>query len=81
MIGNTADIVAIELLAAAQGIEFHGPKKSSPSLERAIAAIRSVSPSYKEDRSLSREVAKVATMIDEGKFCEQAASVLPSLGA
>lgn len=81
MLGNTADIVAIELLAAAQGIEFHKPKKSSPSLEKAIAAVRSVSPSYKEDRSLSREVAKVAAMIDEGKFCEQAASVLPSLGA
>ena len=81
MLGNTADIVAIELLAAAQGIEFHKPKKSSPSLEKAIAAVRSVSPSYKEDRSLSREVAKVAAMIDDGKFCEQAASVLPSLGA
>ena len=81
MLGNTADIVAIELLAAAQGIEFHKPKKSSPSLEKAIAAVRSVSPSYKEDRPLSREIAKVATMIDEGRFCEQAASVLPSLGA
>jgi len=81
MLGNTADIVAIELLAAAQGIEFHKPKRSSPSLEKAIAAVRSVSPSYKEDRSLSREVAKVAAMIDDGKFCEQAASVLPSLGA
>lgn len=81
MLGNTADIVAIELLAAAQGIEFHRPKKSSPSVEQAIAAVRSVSPSYKEDRSLSREVAKVATMIDDGKFCEHAASVLPSLGA
>ena len=81
MLGNTADIVAIELLAAAQGIEFHKPKKSSPSLEKAIAAVRSVSPSYKEDRPLSREIAKVAAMIDEGRFCEQAASVLPSLGA
>ncbi len=80
MLDNTADIVAIELLAAAQGIEFHRPKKSSPSLEQAIAAVRGVSPRYTEDRSLSRDVAKVATMIDEGRFCDEAASVLPSLG-
>jgi histidine ammonia-lyase len=80
MLQNTADIVAIELLAAAQGIEFHRPKKSSPPLEKAISALRQVSPSYKEDRSLSREVAKVAALIDAGEFCGQAQSVLPSLG-
>lgn len=80
MLENTANIVAIELIAAAQGIEFHRPQKSSPPLEQAIAAVRSVSPRYTEDRSLSREVAKVAAMIDEGSFCEHAASVLPSLG-
>jgi histidine ammonia-lyase len=81
MLGNTADIVAIELLAATQGIEFHRPQKSSPPLEQAMAAVRDISPRYTEDRSLSREVAKVASLIDAGSFCEQAASVLPSLGA
>jgi histidine ammonia-lyase len=81
MLENTGNIVAIELLAAAQGIEFHRPQKSSPPLEQAIAAVRSVSPRYTQDRSLSHDVAKVATLIDEGSFCEQAVSVLPSLGA
>ena len=81
MLGNTADIVAIELLAATQGIEFHRPQKSSPALEQAMAAVREISPRYVEDRSLSREIAKVASLIDAGNFCEQAASVLPSLGA
>ncbi|MGI9225155.1 MAG: histidine ammonia-lyase [Woeseiaceae bacterium] len=81
MLENTADIVAIELLAATQGIEFHRPQKSSPPLEQAMAAVRSISPRYTKDRSLSREVAQVAAMIDAGNFCEQAASVLPSLGA
>ena len=80
MVQNTSDIVAIELLAAAQGIEFHRPKKTSPPLETAVAAIRRVSPSYTEDRALSRDVARVAAMIDTGEFCEHAASVLPSLG-
>ena len=81
MLENTADIVAIELLAAAQGIEFHRPKTSSPPLEKAVSALRRVSPSYTEDRALSRDVAKVAAMINAGEFCEHATSVLPSLGA
>jgi histidine ammonia-lyase len=81
MLENSAEIVAIELLAAAQGIEFHRPKKTSPSLEQALAAIRSTSPAYIEDRSLSRDVTRVAKMIDQGEFCLQAQSVLPSLGA
>lgn len=81
MLGNTADIVAIELLAAAQGVEFHRPGKSSPPLEQTIAELREVSPRYTEDRSLSRDIAKVAAIIDEGRFCRHAASVLPSLGA
>jgi histidine ammonia-lyase len=81
MLANSADIVAIELLAAAQGIEFHRPKKSSPAIEKTIAAVRSVSPRYGEDRSLSRDIARLAAMIDSGEFSEHAASVLPSLGA
>ncbi|HSN52497.1 MAG TPA: histidine ammonia-lyase, partial [Woeseiaceae bacterium] len=81
MLENTADIVAIELLAAAQGIEFHRPKQSSPPIEKTLAAVRSVSPSYTADRSLSRDIARLSAMIDSGEFCEHAASVLPSLGA
>jgi histidine ammonia-lyase len=81
MLANSDNIVAIELLAAAQGIEFHRPKKSSPAIEKTIAAVRSVSRVYDEDRSLSRDIARLAAMIDSGEFCEHAASVLPSLGA
>ena len=81
MLENSGEIIAIELLAAAQGIEFHRPRKTSPSLEKALAAIRSVSPAYTEDRSLSRDVTRIANMIDGGEFCPQAQSVLPSLGA
>jgi histidine ammonia-lyase len=81
MLENSTNIVAIELLAAAQGIEFHRPKKSSPAIEKTIGAVRSVSPHYGEDRSLSPEIQRLAAMIDAGEFCEHAASVLPSLGA
>jgi histidine ammonia-lyase len=78
MIDNAVNIVAIELLAAAQGIEFHRPQKSSEMLERVIASLREVSPAYVEDRSLSADVCRVAELIERGQFCRYAASVLPS---
>jgi len=79
MIDNVERIVAIELLAAAQGIEFHRPKKSSPALEQMIATLRAVSPAYAEDRSLSADIARVAGLISKGGYCAGAASILPSL--
>jgi len=79
MIDNVSNIVAIELLAAAQGVEFHHPRKSSPAIERVISNLREVSPTYTEDRSLSADIARVAALIDKGVFCEHSASILPSL--
>ncbi len=77
MLDNVADIVAIELLAAAQGIGFRR-KRSSPAIEEVIAAIRQVSPAYDNDRSLSPDIRRIAATIDNGDYCHYAASVLPS---
>jgi histidine ammonia-lyase len=79
MIDNVADIIAIELLAAAQGVEFHRPGKSSPVIETVIAELREMSPAYEEDRSLSADIRRVAASVDNGIYCRHAASVLPSL--
>lgn len=79
MIDNVADIIAIELLAAAQGIEFHRPKKSSPVIEDVIAELREISPRYEEDRSLSSDIRRVAAIVDHGAYCVHASSILPSL--
>ena len=79
MLDNVDDIVAIELLAAAQGIDFHHPQKSSPAIEDVMTAIRELSPPFTEDRSLSADIRRIAVTIDEGEFCHYAASVLPSL--
>jgi len=80
MLDNVADIIAIELLAAAQGIEFHRPRKSSAVIEQVIAELREISPSYEQDRSLSSDIRRVAAVVDHGDYCVHAASVLPSLG-
>jgi histidine ammonia-lyase len=81
MLDNVANIVAIELLAAAQGIEFHHPQQSSEALEKIMAMLREVSPAYDEDRSMSADFARVARLVDDGVFCEFSASILPSLSA
>ena len=78
MLDNVADIVAIELLCAAQGIEFHS-NKSSPAIGEVLAGIREISPAYEEDRSLSADIRRVAAAIDEGEYCQYAESILPSL--
>jgi len=81
MIDNVADIIAIELLAAVQGIEFHRPKKSSPVIEDVIAELREISPRYEDDRSLSSDIRRVAAIVDHGAYCTHAASILPSLSS
>ncbi len=78
MLDNVDNIVAIELLSAAQGIEFHHPKQSSEPLEKVIATLRGVSPPYTDDRGLSADIGRVAALIESGTFCEHAASVLPT---
>ncbi|MGH8193405.1 MAG: histidine ammonia-lyase, partial [Woeseiaceae bacterium] len=78
MLDNVQNIVAIELLAASQGIEFHRPKKSSKTLERVVAEIRRLSKRYEEDRSLSGDIANVSTLIDAGYFYDFAKAALPT---
>ena len=78
LIDNVNRIVAIELLAAAQGIDFHHPSQSSDLLERAHADIRVVSPTFERDRSLKPDVEEVAALIEGGRFYETCESILPS---
>jgi histidine ammonia-lyase len=63
MNANTANILAVELLAAAEGIEFHRPLKSSPSLEVAHAAIRAKSPRFDRDRFFAPSIAATQNII------------------
>jgi histidine ammonia-lyase len=78
MAENTAAIVAIELLAAAQGVEFHRPLASSPPLEAALAAVRAVSPRFERDRPLAGDIRALQSLILEGRFGAEARALLPS---
>jgi histidine ammonia-lyase len=78
MLDNVTSIVAIELLAAAQGVEFR-ELQSSPAIEGVIAAIRELSPRYEQDRSLACDIRRVAATVENGDYCRFAESVLPSV--
>lgn len=81
MLDNVTNIVAIELLAAAQGIEFHHPRQSSAALEQVVEQIRAVSPRYERDRSLAPDIGKVVAMIEGGSFCQACKPILPGFAA
>jgi len=78
MLDNVAGIVAIELLAACQGIEFHRPLQSSATLEGVFAEVREMSERYVDDRPLAGDIARVRDAIQDGRFLEHAHALLPS---
>lgn len=81
MLKNTAHIVAIELLAAAQGIEFLRPLKTAPALEAVLRLVRSVSPAMMADRSLARDIAAVHHLVCSGDIAHAAERRIPDMHA
>jgi histidine ammonia-lyase len=70
MIANTRAIIAIEYLAAAQGVEYHRPLATSVPLARAIARLRRVVPFYDADRSFAPDIAHADALVAAGKLNE-----------
>lgn len=66
MIQNVAHILGIELLAAAQGIEFLRPLASSPALEQAHALLRARVPSIPTDRYLAPDIERATALVTGG---------------
>jgi len=68
MNANTAHILGIELLAAAEGIEFQRPLKSSPALETAHGRIREIAPRFDHDRFFAPSIAAVRDLVSVRAF-------------
>jgi len=62
------NLLAIELLAAAEGLEYRRPLKAGRGVERAFAALRKIAPPLADDRALSGDIARVAEAIRRGDF-------------
>ncbi len=72
MVVNSANIIAIELLSACQGVEFHSPLRSSPPLTQVQKLIRDHVPSYTEDRFFAPDIEAVRHLVEEGAVREAA---------
>jgi histidine ammonia-lyase len=63
---NAAGVIGIELLAAAQGLDFQAPLVSSPPLAEALATIRAAVPYYASDRYLAPDLAWAQAAVLDG---------------
>jgi histidine ammonia-lyase len=80
MAQNAAGIIGIELLAAAQGCDFHTPLTSSPALERVRQFLRRHVPKLENDRKMAPDIEAATEMVTSGALIEAAAAAtLPSL--
>ncbi|ATP58527.1 histidine ammonia-lyase [Pedobacter ginsengisoli] len=67
VVNNLERILAIELLTAAQALEFRRPLKTSPELEKLIFAFRQKIPAHENDRVLSIEIQKSIAFLNAYK--------------
>lgn len=76
---NTATIVGIELMAAAQGVAFHQPLKTSKTLQQVVEALRENVPAYDRDHYIAPDIQKATAMVQAGDFLSFAGKkLLPS---
>ena len=78
MIENAMNVVAIELLAAAQACDFHAPLPSSAALERARAALRGTVPPLAEDRLMAPDIAAACALVRSGALVQASGVDLPA---
>jgi histidine ammonia-lyase len=80
MAQNVAAIIGIELLAAAQGCDFHAPLQSSPRLERLRSLVRNTIPHLDNDRMLAPDIETAAGFVTSGTLQDAAGvDVLPAI--
>jgi histidine ammonia-lyase len=79
MVGNATGVLAIELLAAAQGCDFHAPLRSSESLEAVRRLLRAEVPHLEDDRYFHPDIAAAAGLIRSGAVIDAVDVAPPSV--
>ena len=69
IVDNVTRVLAIEMLAAAQGLDFI-PLHTSPAIENVRKVLRSKVPRLEADRSMAADIDAVARMISDGVFVD-----------
>jgi len=79
MAANATAVIGIELLAAAQGVDFHAPLSSSQPLEAVRKALREQVPSLADDRYFHPDMEAANALVRSGAIIEAAGYPLPGL--
>jgi histidine ammonia-lyase len=79
MVENATAVIGIELLASAQGIDFHAPLASSPALEAVRALLRAKVPHLSDDRHFHPDMAVAIDMVRSGQVARACAMPLPEV--
>ena len=66
VVANTGRVLAVELLAACEALDFRRPLRSSPALEAVHARVRERVPSHGQDRVLGPEIEALAVILRAG---------------
>ena len=64
---NAAGVIAVELIAAAQGVDYHAPLSTSPALQAVHARVRALSPHLATDRYWADEMAALQAAVLSGE--------------
>jgi histidine ammonia-lyase len=70
VLANVERVLAIELLAGVQGVEFLAPLQPGTGVRAAREVVRSLSPRLRDDRSLSGDIESVAEAVRDGSVVE-----------
>ncbi|HEX8141359.1 MAG TPA: histidine ammonia-lyase [Pyrinomonadaceae bacterium] len=68
VVENAEQVIAIELLAAAEGLEYRAPLRPGRGVRRAFEVVRDRAPRLTRDRSLSADIQSIAAAIRSGDF-------------
>jgi histidine ammonia-lyase len=79
MVENATAVIGIELLAAAQGCDFHAPLASSPCLEAVRALIRAQVPHLTDDRHFHPDMALAIALVRSGQVAGACGTALPEV--
>ncbi|HEU4380707.1 MAG TPA: histidine ammonia-lyase [Hyphomicrobiaceae bacterium] len=79
MAENLVQILAIELLAACQGCDFHAPLASSRPLEAVRKLVRAEVAHLDDDRYMAPDIGKAAALVRSGAVVKATAIALPQM--
>ncbi len=79
MITNLEQILGVELLCAAQGIDFRAPLATSETLQRVVSKLREDVATLGEDRYLAPDLARAAALVAGGEIANVAGVQMPEL--